>query len=151
MARGVCWARQDEGLNPLPAAVPPTIAATLLIGQLFDHSFGDVSAVLDWAALAVLVAGFFVVSRLQLALKASDATAEAWKNERDAAIAHADRLSTELTVAQEKVKILEGRPTLDMLVLAIEKLSTSVDKHDVGARDRTERIIQAIKETSIGN
>ncbi len=111
--------------------VPPYAAALALLGSL---TAGDL---LDFSALAVLVAGVFVVARYRAALGAADASAKAWHEERDASISRAERLAADLVMERAETAALKARPDMDAVVRLLEA-------HEDSANKRTDRIIEAI-------
>ena len=98
------------------------------------------SSVLDWIAVAVLLAGVFVVARYRAALSAADVAARAWRDERDAALSARDRLAEELVNAKADVAALKLRPDLDSVTELLRN-------HEANADRRADRIVAAIHET----
>lgn len=107
-------------------AIPPLLfVGTWILSELPS----GVRVVIDLAALAILFAGFMVLGKIRAASDASERAARAWKEERDAEIAKAERLAEELAAAlgretelRIEVSRLEARPTLETLEQEIVKL-----------------------------
>lgn len=115
--------------------VPPYFAAVVLMSNAWTTS-----NVLDMVALAILLAGVFVVARYRAALAAADATAKAWHEEKDAAVSRADRIGSELLKAQAENTALKMRPDLDQVTELLRN-------HEMNADRRADRIVAAIHET----
>lgn len=127
------------------------VAAPLLaIGVLFSEVAAGVPnavrVLLDVAALAILFAGFLVLGKLRAQAAASEGSAKAWREERDAMAEKVDRLMEDVSRAREETVSLrtlntelQSRPTLDALALQIAELRVAV--HEVAVR------IPAMKET----
>ncbi len=111
--------------------VPPYLASVALLGRL---SAGDF---LDFTALAVLVAGVFVVARYRAALQATEVAAKAWHDERDASLSRAERLAADLVKERAETAALRARPDMDAVVGLLQSHESNADK-------RTDRIIEAI-------
>lgn len=123
--------------------------------SLFDATWDQSSFVLDVAAVAAIVGSVAAYNRLRTALTASEASAKAWHEEREAALARAERLQEDLkAMADEKVKLLakvaalEGRPDLTRLEGLVAESTESMKRHELSAAIRTDRLIVAIE--SIG-
>jgi hypothetical protein len=126
--------------------IPPYLASFGLLADLFDQTTWDFSAILDAVSLATILAGVFVVTRYREALKAKDAAGAAWREERDAEMAKADRLEGLLSATREtlaetqaRVAVLEARPNLDAMHKAIIE-------HDTKSTQWTSDITHAIRE-----
>ena len=115
--------------------VPP-----YLVGLVLADNVLNITSVLNMAALAVVLAGVFVVARYKAALSAVEASAQAWQTERDAALARADRITEELVKAASENAALKSRPDLIELT---ELVRGQGDKIDTMA----DRIVAAIKAT----
>ncbi len=79
----------------------------------------------------------FVVARYRAALSATDASARAWHDERDASIARAERLAADLVIERAETAALKARPDMEAVVALLES-------HESSAEKRTDRIIKAI-------
>lgn len=111
----------------------PLVGVGIVIANILDSLPEGFRVVLDLAALAILFAGFLVLGRLRAQVTASEGAASAWKEERDALAAKAERLQEEChvhlaEVAELRVQIatLEARPTLESVEAEIKKLATLV-------------------------
>jgi len=113
--------------------LPPYVAGLALAGDAFN-----VSNVLDLTALAILLAGVFVVARYRAALAAADTTAKAWHEERDAAVSRADRIAEELTREKAENAALRTRPDL-------ETLTDLVRKQEGHIKEMADRIVDALE------
>lgn len=104
---------------------------------------------------AIVVGSIFVIGLVIAAIyglrdkesrKAAENAAGAWKEERDAAIARADRLNEELAEAKARITVLEGK----VEELAGRPDMTSHEKaleaHERRAEKRTERIIGVLDQ-----
>jgi hypothetical protein len=118
--------------------VPPYAAAVALLASL---SAGDF---LDFTALAVLVAGVFVVARYRAALSATDAAAQAWHAERDAASSRAERLAADLVIERAETAALRARPDMDAVVGLLETQEKMLAQAEENADRRTQQIVKAI-------
>lgn len=118
--------------------LPPLVVAELLLMRLaVGWSMPqDVQNLLQLAALATLVAGFFVVARYRAALDATKDAATAWREERDAAYSKAARLEAENLDLSTKVGILEGRDATAMLA--------ALKSHSETSTTENSQIIQAL-------
>ena len=115
--------------------VPPYLVGLVLAENVFN-----ITGALNMAALAVLLAGVFVVARYRAALSAADATAKAWQQERDAALARADRVTEELVKAAAENAALKSRPDLVELTDLVRGQGDKIDT-------MADRIVAAIKAT----
>lgn len=117
-------------LDPLTLkfATPPAFAsAVFLDDMLVAHTTREPwSFALDMIALAVLFGGFFVVGRLRAALAAEKIVADAWREERDAALSRAERKEDELSKIQEEVSRLRGLPRLDDVMARLDGIETLI-------------------------
>jgi hypothetical protein len=125
-------------IAPLPhkLALPPFIASMAIVGDITSGLSAQVRIILDLAALSILFAGFLVVGRYKAALDASRVTADAWRDERDAALSRAERLEIEkreleiqgksCTESLEELRLriasLESRPDFEALLAEIVSL-----------------------------
>lgn len=114
--------------------LPPYFASLVLMGNAIDAS-----NVLDMVALAVLLAGVFVVARYRAALAAADATAKAWHEERDAAVSRADRIASDLVKARADNAALQMRPDLETLTELVKG-----QRQDM--QTMADRIVRAIED-----
>ncbi len=115
--------------------VPPYFAGLVLMDGAFN-----VTNALNMIALAVLLAGVFAVARYRAALSAADATSKAWHEERDAALARAERVAEELVKATAENVALKARPDLDTLTDLVRGQGEKIDL-------MADRIVAAIKDT----
>lgn len=122
--------------------LPPYLASLALLPNVIGD-FGLTSA-LDFTALAVLIAGVFVVARYRAALEAADVTARAWHEERDAALSMRDRVAEDLVKERAMTAALRARPDLDAVVVLLQGQETLLRAHEQNAEQRTDRIVQAI-------
>lgn len=118
--------------------IPPYLAGLVLLDS--GGREWTLSSVLDWIAIAVLLAGVFVVARYRAALSAADVAARAWHDERDAALSARDRLAEELVNAKADVAALKLRPDLDSVTELLRN-------HEANADRRADRIVAAIHES----
>ncbi len=112
---------------------PPLVAVGVVVGNIVNSLPEGVRVGLDLAALAILFAGFLVLGRLKAQVSAAEGAANAWKEERDALAAKAERLqeeavscSREIAELRVQVATLEARPTLESLETEVRKLATLV-------------------------
>lgn len=94
--------------------IPPFITLAVFAEQFLSGLPEGFRLAIDLAAICTLAAGFLVLGRLRGALAASEASADAWKGERDAAVARADRHRDEITELR-KEKDEEGRDLLNQI------------------------------------
>lgn len=113
--------------------IPPLIAVGVVVGNIVDTLPDGLRIALDLAALAILFAGFLILGRLRAQVAATEGAASAWKEERDAMAAKAERLAEEaatrlkeLGEAKVQIATLEARPTLESLEEEVRKLATLV-------------------------
>jgi hypothetical protein len=118
--------------------LPPYAASLALLGSLTAGDF------LDFTALAVLVAGVFVVARYRAALGATDASAKAWHEERDAALSRAERLAADLVIERAETASLKARPDMDAVVVLLETQEKMLAQAEENADRRTQQIVKAI-------
>lgn len=112
--------------------VPPLVIAELLVIKVFlaGWSIPDpIAQLLELAALATLVAGFFVVARYRAALEATKDAADAWRGERDAEFAKSSRLEAEASDLRAKIGVLETRDATAMLAALDAHSSTSTTEN----------------------
>lgn len=140
--------------------IPPLVALAIFAEQILQGLPEGFRIAIDLAAICTLAAGFLILGRLRGALTASDASAAAWKSERDAAVAKADRLH-EAALEEKSAKEEEGkllREEISQLKIEITRLQerpsleTIASKLDaIAIQFNEDRIIQAInrKEGSI--
>lgn len=119
--------------------VPPYLAGLVLLGETFN-----VSSALNIVAMAVLLAGVFAVARYRAALSAADASAKAWRDERDAAVSRADRHAEDLVKATAENAALRSRPDLIELTDLVRGQGQKLDS-------MADRIVAAIKDTNISS
>lgn len=128
---------------------------------------GDLSTIIDLAAIAAIFGAFLAYNRIKTALTASEAAAKAWHEECDAAKTRAERLEDQMKEVEKerlalvaKVTVLEQRPDLAKLEAAIvgmteattgqiSVLTEATLTHETNAEKRSERIVSAIKELTI--
>lgn len=86
-----------------------------------------VSTFVNIGALAILFAGFIVVARYRALAEVEGRAAEAWKEERDAEMARADRLDQHVKELQQQyddqrdaLVRLQGMPDLRLLMSMLE-------------------------------
>jgi hypothetical protein len=115
--------------------VPPFFAGLVLADNAFN-----VTNALNLIALAILLAGVFVVARYKAALSAADVTARAWEKERDAAVSRADRVTEELVKTTAENAALKARPDLIELTELVRGQGSKIDT-------MADRIVAAIKDT----
>ena len=113
--------------------IPPVLASLYAVVAFLEQLPDGISLVLDLSAASVLVGSILVYGRLKARSEASEGAAAAWQSERDAAVARAERLQTELdqdrqAMADMRVAMaeLEARPTLDKLEEEIKKLQSLI-------------------------
>jgi hypothetical protein len=113
----------------------------------------EISAILGFTALAAIVGSVLTYNRIRAALVASEAAGKAWREERDAAASHVQRVQASLVVANdEKTKLiaevaaLEKRPDLSRLESLVSESTDSMKRHEVSAAERTDRLIAAIEK-----
>lgn len=94
--------------------LPPYLASLVFGWSLVGGPTADLSPknTIDFAALATIFAGVFLVAKYRSALEVSQSAAEAWKLERDAEKAKGERLSFDLAKETARVAALEQRPDL---------------------------------------
>lgn len=125
---------------------------------------GEISNLIDLAALAAIFGSFLAYNRIKTALTASEAAGNAWHEECEAAKTRAERATEELKASEKerlalvaKVAVLEQRPDLGKLEVAItslaetastrlETLTEATVTHEKNAEARSHRIVDAIKE-----
>ncbi len=117
--------------------VPPYLASFVLLRGAIANV--DMSSILDLTALAILLAGVFVVARYRAALAAADASARAWHEERDAALSARDRISEDLIKEKAETAALRLRPDLDGVAELLRN-------HEMNADRRADRIVAAIHD-----
>lgn len=111
--------------------VPAAIAPAAAMYALTLAAVGDrVNMVLNLAALAVLVAGVFVVAKLRAESTASRGAAEAWHEERDAEKAKADRLEAENRLLLADNTALNAKPDMDKVWALIKTEGDSSRERD---------------------
>lgn len=127
-------------------------AFTLVLGSLLDPVYDQASAILDVVALAAIFGSFLAYSRVKAALIASEASAKAWHEERDAEKARAERTAYDLKMSEdEKLKLLatvaslESRPDLSRLEDLMSESTASIKRHEIAAAERSERLIAAVQ------
>lgn len=129
--------------------VPPYIASVVFSASLIDGrlvSTITLGGLLDFAALAVVLAGAFLVARYKAALDVTEATARAWREEREAAVSHAQRLNVELREKEAKIALLEARPDLGKMEELMEKLVDATVLHEHNAVERHAATVEAIRD-----
>lgn len=116
---------------------PPLVASAFIAADLRTQ----LTTLLDVAALAILFAGILVVARYRTALAVQKTTADAWRDERDAAVARAERLLIEIADQKAKIAVLSARPDIEMLHRLM------ID-HDARMTEFVPKIVAALEETS---
>jgi type VI protein secretion system component VasK len=135
-----------------------------LLEVLGWYNGGSTAALfLDVAAIAAIVGAVTTYSRNKSALAASQAAGDAWHEERDAAVAKADRqldalkeAEVKFAKAEARIASLETRPdlhTVEELLAAlkdqqkglIEALTEAMGVHEKNALDRADRLILAVE------
>ncbi len=124
--------------SDLMVYVPPYLASLVLLGGI---SAGDT---LDFTALAVLIAGVFVVARYRAALSATEASAKAWHEEKEAATSRAERLAADLVMERAETAALKARPDMDAVVVLLQNQEKMLEVAEENADKRTDRIVKAI-------
>ena len=104
--------------------------------------------IVDFSALAVIFAGVFIVARYRTALEVSRASAEAWRQERDAAVSHVERLTHDMAIAAAKITALEGKPSLEKMEGLMAKLIEISGQHEQNAQLRKDELVEAIRARS---
>ena len=135
--------------------LPPYLASLVFGWSLFtneSHSYGfaadvSVSNALDFGALAIIFAGVFLVARYRGALEVSDSAGQAWKLERDASVAHSERLVIEVAAEKAKVVILEAQPNLTGMENVLKQLLSVTELHERNAELRRDSIVEVIRAT----
>ena len=113
--------------------------------SLFDGGFLDqASALLDVVALAAIFASVTVYNRTKSALAASESAGKAWHEEKEAAVARADRVLADRQELVVKLSVLEARPNLSKLEDMVTEFSRAMGNHEVKAAERTDKLIEAI-------
>lgn len=125
--------------------------------NLFDPVFDQTSAILDVVAIAAIFGSVMTYNRIKAALTASESTGKAWREERDAALAHVGRIEKDMAIAQEekvslvaKLTALEQRPDLTRLQELVAEATAATKNHEVAAGARTERLITAVESLGAG-
>jgi hypothetical protein len=120
-------------LGEIKLITPPIIAVGIVVANILNSLPESARVALDFAALAILFAGFLVLGRLKAQVAAAEGAASAWKEERDALSLKAERMQSEHTsclgqVSELRVRIaeLEARPTLESLEAEVKKLASLV-------------------------
>lgn len=108
-------------------AIPPLLAFIVIAEQSLLGLPHAVRVILDVAALCVLAAGFLVLGRLKAALTAAEAAAEAWKEERDAAVVKSERLQEDIVRLQVENAKLQERPSFEEIVQRLELLTEHLE------------------------
>lgn len=120
--------------------LPPLVGVGIVVGNILNSLPEGLRVVLDLAALAILFAGFLVLGRLRAQASAAEGAAQAWREERDAAVSKNERLTdqnreliNEITELRITVSKLEARPTLESLEEEVKKLASliSATQHSV--------------------
>ena len=125
--------------------VPPALAGVVFADNLIgsDH----VNLLLNIAALAILFAGFFVVSKTRAERDAyksqvavHESAAKAWREERDAAVSASERLREDLKHYQEsdaalqvEIAQLQARPDISLLAAKLDLIETHLRNSEVEA------------------
>lgn len=111
------------------------------------------SALLGFIGLAAIFGSVLTYNRIKASLTAAESAGKAWREERDAALSHVNRISLDLTGMQdEKVKLvaqvtaLESRPNLTRLEELVAEATAATKNHEVMAGERTERLISAVEK-----
>jgi hypothetical protein len=125
-----------------------------------------VALVLDIAAIAAIVGALATFSRNRQALEASESAGAAWHEERDAALARAERerdlhrdSETLRLAAEARILVLEARPNLIQVESLIEAmrmqqdtllkaLTSAIVEHETNALQRADRLIEAVESLS---
>lgn len=109
--------------------VLPLAALSLLGWELATAVPEQVNVILNVAALVTIASGLLVYGRMKARGDAAAGAAEAWREERDAALARSERLREDLEdqrkmSEQLKIRIaeLESRPTLEQVEQHLERL-----------------------------
>lgn len=134
------------------AVVALKAVGALLVLSLFDPVFDQASAILDVVAVAAIFGAVTAYNRIKASLTAAESSGKAWREERDAALAHVSRISLDLTAMQdEKVSLLarlaslEARPDLTRLEGLVAEATAATKNHEIKAGERTERLIAAVE------
>jgi hypothetical protein len=113
--------------------LPPLLAVGVVVGNIVQSLPETARVILDLAALGILFAGFLILGKLRAQVSAAEGAANAWKEERDALSAKAERLLTECqnhlhenSELRVQIATLEARPTLESLEAEVRKLATLV-------------------------
>lgn len=133
--------------------VPPFAALAVFSEQFLSGLPNGIRLAIDLAAVCTLAAGFLILGRLRGALVASEASANAWKQERDAAVVRADRYQkekeedtlkflAEISDLRVEVTKLQERPTLEVLAAKLDVINDQLSR---GREEAATRIIEAIE------
>lgn len=139
------------------AIVGLKVVGAYLVLSLFDGHFDQASLILDVIAICAIGGAVLTYNRIKAALVASESAGKAWREERDAALSHVNRISLDLTVANdEKVKLiakvtaLEAKPDLTRLEGLVAEATAATKDHEVKAGERSERLIAAVHSIADG-
>lgn len=137
--------------------IPPFITLAIFAEQFLSGLPEGFRLAIDLAAICTLAAGFLILGRLRGALSASEASADAWKGERDAAVVRADRHRDEMIelrilkeeegrhaleqISDLRVEItkLQERPTLEVIAVKLDTMNAARD-------EQVDSVLRAIKE-----
>ena len=127
----------------LGEGVVALLFTTLIVGATTDVEIST-GTVLQLVLITIALASVFAVSRYRAALEAQKATAEAWREERDAERSKADRLELIGAEARAKMAALEARPDMTEVVRALDKVVHHLEQHETSALDRFERVVSVL-------
>lgn len=96
------------------------------------------------ALVTICVASFYAV-RFAGGMKASADSAEAWKRERDAEVAHRKRLEYELEVAKQKIDELERRVDELSQRPDLRSIEIAIERHEDRANQRMEKLLATLE------
>ena len=123
-----------------------TVGVVAVLATIFDGSWSDAaSIVVDVVALATIAGALTIYSRTKVALSVSESTARSWHEEKDAAVARADRLLTDSSSLRATIAVLENRPDLTVLQLLVSDQTKAMARHETSAETRADRIVAAIE------
>lgn len=132
----------------MKTVIPPAFGVAFLLADAALGLPEQVQFVMNLLAVTILVAGVFVVMRYRAALAATEATARAWREERDAERSKLERLTEEGTLKEAtilklttQVEELQARPDMtDLLREVVSGRESAVDTLQVRL-DRIEQLL----------
>jgi gamma-glutamyl:cysteine ligase YbdK (ATP-grasp superfamily) len=112
---------------------------------LIEEVRDPLTVIVSLLGIAAIAGAVFSYNRQKVALSSAESASKAWKDERDAALAHAERETSEKVAAIAKATALQARPDLTTLEDSIQHLIRVTERHEANAASRVKLVVAAIE------